>query len=85
LALVIASTLPALRFAGVAAAGAGLTVLTYYRPDMWIYWSEMTAVMVAMLVLAWPGKLRRSAGDDREIEAELPHPADIERAVAVPA
>ena len=50
LALVAASDLGALRLVGVAAAGAGLTVLTYYRPDMWAYWLEMTGVILAMLV-----------------------------------
>ncbi len=84
LALVVASGLPVLRFAGVAAAGAGLTVLTYYRPDMWIYWSEMTAVTVTMLALAWPGRSRRSAPDESEAEVIGPHPAVIVPTVPVP-
>jgi hypothetical protein len=92
LALVVASALPVLRLAAVAAAGAGLTVLTYYRPEMWIYWSEMTAVMVTMLALAWPGVGRRSVDDDTEIETLPPLSADVrpaelalQRAVPLPA
>ena len=77
LALVVASDLPVLRFAAVAAAGAGLTVLTYYRPEMWIYWGEMTAVMVTMLALAWRGAGRRSVDDNTEIETLPPLSADV--------
>jgi hypothetical protein len=54
LALLMAANLSARRLAGVVVAGAALSVLTYYRPDMWVYWSEMTGAMVAILALAWP-------------------------------
>ena len=84
LALVAASDLPLLRFAGVAAGAAGLTVLTYFRPDMWVYWSEMTGVIVAMLVLAQPGKLRLWTRNDNRIESiELRH-HDQPASVVVP-
>ena len=59
LALVVVSDLRVLRILGAAAGGAGLTVLTYYRPDMWVYWFEMTGVMVATLLLARPAAIRQ--------------------------
>lgn len=38
---------------GIAAAGA-LLELVYSRPGIWWYWAEMTAVMGALCLLAWP-------------------------------
>lgn len=84
LALVVASDLPLIRFAGVVAGGAGLTVLTYFRPDMWVYWSEMTGVMLAMLVLAQPGVLRLSTRNDGRIDSVGSRHHDRATAVGVP-
>jgi len=54
-ALVAATDVGWTRFLGTCAAGAGLTVLTYFRPDMWAYWFEMAGATAALLALAWPG------------------------------
>jgi hypothetical protein len=56
LALVAASEVGRARFLGACAAGAGLTVLTYFRPDMWAYWFEMAGTIAALLTLVWPGQ-----------------------------
>ena len=69
LALVVASELPPLRFAGAVAGGAGLTVLTYFRPDMWVYWFEMSGVVSAIIVLTWPAARRPSARDNHDLGA----------------
>jgi hypothetical protein len=84
LALVVAADLSPLRLGGVVMAGAGLTVLTYYRPDMWVYWSEMTSVMVAILLLTWPRPLRRHAHDDQRFDAFESRPLEVPSTVAVP-
>ncbi|HUY23188.1 MAG TPA: hypothetical protein VMV22_12705 [Acidimicrobiales bacterium] len=85
LALVVASQRSVIRFAGTVAGGAGLTVLTYFRPDMWAYWSEMTGVMVVMLALAWPGTLRRSAREGPDVDAFDQPPYEAPSTVAVSA
>jgi len=85
LALVVASNLGGLRFMGAVAGGAGLTVLTYYRPDMWVYWFEMTGVMVAMMVLAWPATTRQSAREDHDLGALEPRAREAASTVAIPA
>jgi len=85
LALVVASNLGGLRFMGAVAGGAGLTVLTYYRPDMWVYWFEMTGVMVAMVVLAWPATTRQSAREDHDLGALEPRAREAASTVAIPA
>jgi len=83
LALVVASDLAPLRLVGAVAGGAGLTVLTYFRPDMWAYWSEMAGVMAAILVLAWPPPLGRSARDQHTVGARE-RPRDAPSSVVVP-
>lgn len=55
-----------MRSAVVVLGGAGLTDLTYFRPEMWLYWAEMTSVIVAMLVAAWPCT-RAGAPLDQEV------------------
>lgn len=43
-----------LRFTLAGAAAAGLLVLTYYRPGMWVYWLEMTGVLLGLLLVSLP-------------------------------
>ena len=54
LALVAVSSRSWQRCILVGAAGAALTVLTYYRPGIWWYWLEMAAAFAVMLALSWP-------------------------------
>ncbi len=80
--IMMVAPLRRMRLAGIAAAGAGLTVLTFYHHGMWLYWSEMAAVTAAMLALAWPAAIRgwpsptskvdptRGTRDDAESDAE---------------
>jgi hypothetical protein len=58
LALAAASIAPPARFALTAIAGAGLTVMTFTHHGMWEYWLMMTALVVTMLVVAWPQESR---------------------------
>jgi hypothetical protein len=86
LALVVAADLGASRLVAMSAAGAGLTVLTYFRPDMWAYWLEMTGVIVAILVVTWPrGENRQPAPDDRNLDQFEARPRETPSPVAVPA
>ncbi len=48
---------------------AGLTVLTYQRPGMWIYWLEMTSVVAVLLTASWPS-LRPTPSDESAAEAD---------------
>ncbi|HEY5025180.1 MAG TPA: hypothetical protein VII76_09405 [Acidimicrobiales bacterium] len=68
LAIVVVADLGAVRFTSAAVGCAGLTVLTYYRPDMWAYWAEMTAVVVAILAVTWPRDIRRSSQDAPQLD-----------------
>ncbi len=64
-----------------AAAAAGLTDLVYFRPGMWWYWSEMTAVMVVLAALAWPARVPPPPSSPVEAVSELRDlPADIDPA-----
>ena len=60
-ALVAATTVSWTRLMVAGAAGAGLVVLTYFRPDMWVYWLEMAGVFGALLLLAWPRRTSLAA------------------------
>lgn len=66
LALVAVSSRSWRRCILVGAAGAALTVLTYYRPGIWWYWLEMAAAFAVMLVLSrprWPtSRISEAAG-----------------------
>ena len=66
LALVAVSSRSWQRCILVAASGAALTVLTYYRPGIWWYWLEMAAAFAVMLVLSrprWPtSRISEAAG-----------------------
>jgi len=84
LALVAASDLPLLRMTGAAAAAAGLTVLTYFRPNMWVYWAEMAGVIVAMLALTWPAKFPKPVGDRHDVGIPEPPTVDMPSAVPLP-
>jgi hypothetical protein len=85
LAFAVAARRGWIRWSLACTAGAGLTVLTYFRPGMWIYWLEMTGVMTALLLMAWPltteattdsEPLRRDARVQAGFEPLLVDPAD---------
>jgi hypothetical protein len=59
LALVAAATAPPARFALTAIAAAGLTVMTFTHHGLWEYWLMMTALIGAVLGMAWPGETSR--------------------------
>jgi hypothetical protein len=65
LSLVAAAGNGYVRVTLTSAAGAALTVMVFSHHGMWAYWSLMTAIMSAMLGLAWPNSSRISE-DERE-------------------
>jgi hypothetical protein len=85
LTLVVAADAGAFRFLGSMAGGAGLTVLTYFRTDMWAYWFEMTGVMVVILVLAWPARTRRSSSHNGALDVLEQPTRESPSSLAVPA
>lgn len=74
LVLVVAADSPWLRFGLVSVAAAGLTELTYYRPGIWIYWSEMAAVMFMMFFFA---TRRTGLGARRALPPSRPLPDQL--------
>jgi hypothetical protein len=42
------------RWLGAVAASSGVTVLTFWHANMWIYWLEMTALLATVLILTFP-------------------------------
>ena len=53
LALVAVAPCSWRRWLPVTAAGAALTVLTYYRPGIWWYWLEMAGAFIVLLAPGW--------------------------------
>ena len=53
-ALLAGLTSPNVRFIGIIAAGAALTVVTHLHGNLWLYWSGVTSVSAVLLLLAWP-------------------------------
>lgn len=49
----------------------GLTVMTNYHMRAWFYWSEMTALSVAMVALAWPRSRALAVSERSPSEALL--------------
>lgn len=60
-ALVVAGRSPR-RLAMLAAAGAGLIVMTTTHHGKWTYWLSMTAISLVLLTIAWPGTASVSSG-----------------------
>ena len=54
LALVVGAARGRLRWSLTLAAGLGVTVMTFSHASEWTYWCEMTALLIAMFVLARP-------------------------------
>lgn len=62
LGVIVAIGANRIRLALASIATASLLVLTYHRPGMWVYWLEMTGVLIAMLLVILPARwpVRRS-------------------------
>ena len=65
------------RWSTAAMASAGLTVLTYFRPGMWWYWLEMTAVLLAMQLLVSPVLHRRERRESTDDGLLLEEPVQL--------
>ena len=75
------------RTAAIVAGCAALTVLTFLRSEMWVYWSETTALTLAILAFAWPTRARRNVPIEAATSIETateghPLPAEFEPAGA---
>ena len=87
-ALVAVATCSWRRWPWAAAAGAGLTVLTYYRPGIWLYWLEMAGAFAVLLAPAWPWRRaivrpEEVAGAVPESDAPAPPELDVPGTAAV--
>lgn len=72
LALVAATSAARWRWMLAAAVGAGVTVQTFFHQGSWAFFSEMSALLIAMLVVAWPGSYRGLAPGYRMISMRRP-------------
>ena len=54
LAFIVAASRPEWRWIPTLAVGVTLTVVTHFHAGMWTYWLSMTALLAALLVLAFP-------------------------------
>lgn len=75
------------RWLPVVAAGAALTVLTYYRPGIWWYWLEMACAFAVLLAPGWrwraPAPLQEVAEAVPESDAKAALEIDAPGTVAV--
>ena len=56
LAFIVAASRPGWRWIPTLAVGVTLTVVTHFHAGIWTYWLSMTALLAALLVLAFPSR-----------------------------